>query len=194
MIARWTRAEVIKLSTLPSLRLTALLTVAATLLLTTADVPGPVLVHTQAGFLVLGALAGAHEHQGGRQIDATLLAMPRRTVLPAARSAALAVVTVPVALLAATGDGRPGAWLYLTATTLTAAGVGALLRNPVAAVGALLTAYHIGFPILIARLPAAGAWSPGTALLEPGRGAAAMIAGTVLALLAATVSLARRDA
>ena len=51
------RAEIGKLLTLPSLWITASLTLAVTLLLRVLGLPGSVLAHTQAGLLVFGVLA-----------------------------------------------------------------------------------------------------------------------------------------
>jgi len=109
------RAELRKLLTLPSLRLTALLTWAGTALLAYANVStasadglAP-LGYTQAGFLVLGVLATASEYQAGGQIRTTLLAMPRRLPLHAAKTLTLAAVTLPVAAATAATSTLPAA-------------------------------------------------------------------------------------
>ncbi|GGN71089.1 hypothetical protein GCM10010112_38120 [Actinoplanes lobatus] len=158
------RAEVEKLLTLRSLALTLGLTWAVTLLLDALDPPGgSVLPYGQVGFLILGVLATAHEYQGGGQIRTTLLAMPRRYRLVAAKAVALVVLAAPAALLVAGTAGEPGGTLSLVVDTLVAAGVGLLIRHPVGAAGAVLVAYEIGFPLIrthwgevTGRLPLAG--------------------------------------
>lgn len=199
------RAELRKLVTLPSLGLTALLTLAATGLLAyaygAAGQPsglGP-LGYTQAGFLVFGALATASEHQGGDQIHATLLAMPRRLPLYAAKTLTLTAVAAPfAAAVAATSTvpageaGRlPAATAYLTLTALLAAAAGALVRRAEAAVVLLLAGYFVVFPLLRDRW---GAALPDTAALDPSRGAVASLVWTACVVLAAGAVFHRRDA
>lgn len=162
-------AELRKLLTLRSLRLTALLTALVSL-----AVP---LRYFQAGFLVLGVLAAASEHQGGDQIRATLLAMPRRLPLLAAKVIALTAVTLPLAAVTA-----PPATVYLTLTTLLAAAVGSLLRRAEAATVLLLLAYFVALPLLHRW----SAYLPGTA--------AAATAWTLGALALAGAAFHRRDA
>lgn len=202
------RAEWRKLLTLPSLRLTALLTLAATLLLAAASAAagqrtglGP-LGYTQAGFVVFGVLAAASEHQGGDQFRATLLAMPRRLPLFAAKMLTLAAVTAPFAALVAGSStmpaGQPGrapaATAYLTLTTLLAAAVGGLVRRAEAAAVLLLSAYFVVGPLLRAGAPASAVYLPDTAALDPSRGAAATAVWTALALVLGAVAIRRRDA
>ncbi|SDT49656.1 hypothetical protein [Actinoplanes derwentensis] len=146
-------AEVIKLVTLPSLALTVMLTWAATGLLRLAGPPGGVLVYSQVGFLVLGVLAAGQEYQGGGQIRASLLAVPRRPLLAVAKFAALAVTAAPAVLVAAVLAGEPAGSGRLVLDVLLAAGVGTILRHPVGATGALLTAYEIGLPVVRPHLP-----------------------------------------
>lgn len=138
-------AELRKLVTLPSLRLTALLTLLASLLLIYLEAPRP-LRYVQAGFLVLGVLAAASEHQGGDQIRATLLAMPRRLRLYAAKVAALAVVAAPVALLASAPDAG-----YLVLTALLGGAAGTLIRRAETAAVLVLVVYFIVCPLLRGR-------------------------------------------
>ena len=176
------RAEVRKLLTLPALALTALLTAAAALLLGRPGVPV-----TQAGFLILGVLAATHEHQGGGQFRTTLLAVPGRLRLAAAKGVALVLVTTPLAVLV-----RPVA--YLVGTTVLAAAAGSLIRHAVPAVGLLLAGYLIAGPVLRGWCPASAAWLPDTALTDPARGAAAAAGWTLGAVVGATVVLRRRDA
>ncbi|WP_328477796.1 hypothetical protein OHA21_25425 [Actinoplanes sp. NBC_00393] len=154
------RAELGKLLTLPSLWITALLTAAVTVLLRAVGLPGSVLVHTQAGLLVLGVLAAAHEYQGGGQIRTTLLAMPRRLPLAAAKTAALTVLAFPVAGVVAALAGELSATPRAALSMLVAAGVGGLVRQTVASVGIVLTAYVIVAPLMAARLPASARWMP----------------------------------
>lgn len=197
------RAELRKLLTLPSLRLTAALTVPATLLLAFLDLPalGPI-GYTQAGFVVFGVLAAASEHQGGDQIRATLLGMPRRRRLYAAKVLALAACSAPfAAVVAATstvpaGEATriPVATAYLTLTTLLAAAVGGLVRHAEAAAVLLLTGYFVVDPLLRARSTGVAAFLPDTAALDPSRGAAATTVWTACAVLLAAAAFHRRDA
>ncbi|MGC4812197.1 hypothetical protein ACLQ29_16875 [Micromonospora sp. DT228] len=209
------RAELRKLLTLPSMRRTALLTWAATVLLTYAYASaeshgdrlgdnaalGP-LGYTQAGFLVLGVLAATSEHQEGDQIRTTLLAMPRRLPLQAAKALALAALTLPVAAataatstLPADGAGwTPAATGYLTLTTLLAAAVGSIVRSAVSAAILLLGLYFVAGPLLRAGSTASAAYLPDTAALDPSHGAAATIAWTFAALTVAALTFRRRDA
>ncbi|MDG6107951.1 hypothetical protein Daura_25365 [Dactylosporangium aurantiacum] len=198
------RAELRKLLTLPSLALTALLTLAGTALLAYAYAAagqrsglGPV-GYAQAGFLVFGALAAASEHQGGDQIRTTLLAMPRRLPLYGAKTLTLTVVALPfAAAVAATSAvpageaGRvPAATAYLTLTALLAAAAGTLVRRAEAAVVLLLAGYFVAFPLLRDRW---GAALPDTAALDPPRGAVACLVWTVGAVLVAGAAFHRRD-
>ncbi|MFF0151767.1 hypothetical protein [Micromonospora sp. NPDC005203] len=209
------RAELRKLLTLPSLRRTALLTWAATVLLTYAyasaessgeplgdDAALAPLGYTQAGFLVLGVLAATSEYQEGDQIRATLLAMPRRLPLQAAKALALAALTLPVATATAATSTLPGgeaaripaAAAYLTLTTLLAAAVATVVRRAVPAAIALLGLYFVAGPLLRAGDPASAAYLPDTAALDPSHGAAATIAWTFAALTLAALTFRRRDA
>jgi hypothetical protein len=208
------RAELRKLLTLPSLRLTALLTCAASLFLVyvfaAAESRGEPLGdravapigYAQAGFLVLGVLAAASEHQAGGQLRSTLLAMPRRLPLYAAKALTLAAVTIPVAALIAVASalpaGEPGrapaAAAYLTLTTLLAAAVAGVVRRAVPAVALLLSLYFVAGPLLRNRSEAIAAYLPDTAALDPARGAAATIAWTTSALAVAALAFHRRDA
>jgi ABC-2 type transport system permease protein len=209
------RAELRKLLTLPSLRLTVLLTWTANLLLTYAyasarsrgeplgdDAALAPLGYTQAGFLVLGVLAAASEYQAGGQIRTTLLAIPRRLPLQATKALTLAAVTLPVAAataatstLSAGGAARtPAATAYLTLTTLLAAAVAGLVRRAEPAVVLLLSLYFIAGPLLRTRSGAIAAYLPDTAALDPSRGAAATIIWTLSALALAVLTFHRRDA
>jgi ABC-2 type transport system permease protein len=209
------RAELRKVLTLPSLRLTALLTWVASVLLAytyaAAESRGEPLAdnaalaplgYTQAGFLVLGVLAAASEHQAGGQIRTTLLAMPRRLPLQAAKAVTLAAVTLPVAIATAAASALPAgdaAWIpaataYLTLTTLLAAAVAGLVRHAMPAVMLLLSLYFIVSPLLRARSEHVAAYLPDTAALDPARGVAATIAWTVVALALAGLAFHRRDA
>jgi ABC-2 type transport system permease protein len=208
-------AELRKLLTLPSLRLTALLTWTANLLLTWAyasaesrgeplgiDLALAPLGYTQAGFLVLGVLAAASEHQAGGQIRTTLLAMPRRLPLQAAKTLTLAAVTLPLAaataatstLPAGEAARTPAASAYLTLTALLAAAVASLVRRAEPALVLLLTLYFIAGPLLRTRYDAIAAYLPDTAALDPSRGAAATISWTLSALTLAALTFHRRDA
>ncbi|GGO13757.1 hypothetical protein [Micromonospora parathelypteridis] len=208
-------AELRKLLTLPSLRLTALLTWTANLVLTYAyraaesggeplgdNVALVPLGYTQAGFLVLGVLAVASEYQEGGQIRTTLLAMPRRLPLQAAKAVALAALTLPVAAATATtstvsageATSTPAATGYLTLTTLLGAAVASVVRRAVPAVILLLALYFIAGPLLRAWSATSAAYLPDTAALEPSRGAAATIIWTLSVLTLAAFTFHRRDA
>ncbi|MEV6306515.1 hypothetical protein AB0M02_44415 [Actinoplanes sp. NPDC051861] len=188
------RAELTKLLTLPSLWITAALTWTVTLLLRAVDAPGSVPAHTMPGLLVLGVLATAHEYQPGNQIRATLLAVPRRLPLAAAKFTALTVTAVPLAtLVALTGDDL-ATTPPLVLLILVAAALGVLLRNPLTAVTTALTAYVILGPLLRFRFPGTAAWLPDTAVHEPGRGLLAASLWAATALLLAALALHRRDA
>jgi MYXO-CTERM domain-containing protein len=188
------RAEARKLLTLPSLRLTALLTWSGAVLLAYVDAPDP-LSYCQAGFLVLGVLAAASEHQGGGQIRTTLLAMPRRLPLYAAKAGTLAAVTLPVAAVAAVISGEvaraPAATGYLILTTLVGAAAGGLVRRAVPAVMLVLVVYFVAGPLLRDRF---AAYLPDTAVVDPSRGAAATVIWAAAALGLAALAFHRRDA
>ncbi|MEU8210953.1 hypothetical protein AB0B85_17365 [Micromonospora sp. NPDC049044] len=209
------RAELRKLLTLPSLRRTALLTWAATVLLTYAyasaeshgeplgdDAALAPLGYTQAGFLVLGVLAATSEYQEGDQIRTTVLAMPRRLPLQVAKALALAALTLPVAAATAAtstlpADGAtwtPAATAYLTLTTVLAAAVATVVRSAVPAAILLLGLYFVAGPLLRAGSTASAAYLPDTAALDPSHGAVATIAWTLAALTLAALTFRYRDA
>jgi hypothetical protein len=144
-------AEVIKLVTLPSIRLTVALTWAVTVLLGPADPPGGAVQYCRVGVLVLGVLAAGHEYPG--QIGATLLSVPRRPLLAVAKPVALVVTAGPAVLVAALLAGEPGATGGLLLDLLLAAGVATVVRHPVGATAVLLTAYQIVVPLIRAQLP-----------------------------------------
>jgi hypothetical protein len=148
-----TRAEVAKLITLPSLSVTVALTWAVTALLRTAGPAGGAVPYSQVGVLVLGVLAAGHEYQGGGQIRATLLAVPRRPLLLAAKTVALVVTAGPVVFVAALLAGEPGATGGLLLDLLLAAGVATIVRHPVGATAVVLTAYEMVVPLVRAGLP-----------------------------------------
>lgn len=209
------RAELRKLLTLPSLRLTAVLTWTATVLLAYAyasaesrgarlgeNVALAPLGYTQAGFLVLGVLASASEHQAGGQIRTTLLATPRRLTLSMTKTLTLAAVTLPVAAaiavtstLPAGGSAwTPAATTYLTLTTLLAAAVAGIVRRAVPAVLLLLGLYFVAGPLVRNRSGASAAYLPDTAALDPSRGTAATVIWTLCALTISAAVFWRRDA
>jgi len=205
------RAECRKLLTLPSLWLTGSLTLAGTVLLTWAyssaeplrrDAALAPLGYSQAGFLVLGVLAAASEYQAGDQIRTTLLAMPRRLRLFAAKAGALAAVTLPLAVATAAtgtvpaGDAAraPVAAGYLVLTTMLAAAVGGLVRHAVPATGLLLGLYFIAGPLLRTTSGALAADLPDTAVLDPARGTAGVVLWALSALALGALAFQRRDA
>lgn len=209
------RAELRKLLTLPSLRLTALLTWTAHALLTLvfanatandgasgdAAALAP-LRYTQAGFVILGVLAAGSEYQAGGQAATTLLAMPRRLPLQMAKVFALAVVTFPVAAATAATSAMPAgaaslapvAAAYLCLTTLLAAALANLIRRVEAAAVLLLTVYCVAGPLLRDTSKATAAYLPDTAALDPSRGATATVVWTLTTVAIAAVSFDRRDA
>ncbi|MEV4511063.1 hypothetical protein AB0K00_19070 [Dactylosporangium sp. NPDC049525] len=188
------RAELHKLLTLPSLWLTVLLTIAAS---TVCPVQ-----YTQAGFVVFGVLAAASEHQGGDQIRATLIAMPRRLPLYAAKMLTLAAVTVPFAAVAAAASIVPltlttpavaavASVVPLALTTLLAAAVGGLVRRAETAAVLLLVGYFVACPLLRARF---APFLPDTATLEASRGGVAAVVWALTAVILAGCVFHRRDA
>ncbi|GAB7045666.1 hypothetical protein [Catenuloplanes indicus] len=183
-------AELLKLWSLPALRLTVALTLATTVLLRwAAGEPGALpLMYTQAGFLVLGVLAVSAEHEAGNQFRTTLLAMPRRLPLLAAKAATLATATLPVAALASLTCGVH-ATAHLTLTALLAAAVTLILRHPVPAILVLLGVYFIATPLLRGHEHLSD-WLPG----DPARLGAAVPLWTLAAAITAAASLSRRDA
>jgi ABC-2 type transport system permease protein len=182
-------AELRKLLTLPALGHTVLLTLAATGLLRYAS--GSAVGYVQAGFLVLGVLAVASEHQGGGQIRTTLLAMPHRLRLYAAKTVALAAVTTPVAITAAAVD-LPAA-AYLVSTTLLGFAAATLIRRAVPAVLAVLGAYFTASPLLRGRWPGLGAYLPDTAGWADPRDLTATLVWTTGLLAIAAWCFHRRD-
>jgi hypothetical protein len=159
-------AELRRLVTLPSLRLTALLTLVVAVLLTYVEAPQQVR-YTQAGFLVLGVLATTSSYQGGDEIRVTLLAMPRRLRLYAAKLTTLAALTAPLACCAAYRVHNFGGTVaYLLLTTLLGAATGTLLRRAEAAAVLLLVGYQVICPLLRHDyLPNAPAWALGAVTL-----------------------------
>lgn len=192
-------AELLKLVTLPPLWLTVVGTLGVAVVLgaafTTAAADGrtgttavldvglaPV-GYTQAGMIVLGILATSSEYSGG-QIRTTLTAVPRRLLLQAARTVALALVAVPVAAAdvllgvatarivlggtASTGGAThpvtavAGAVAYLVLVTTIAAAVGAVVRRSLPALVTLLGYFFIVGPLVRDRV-AASAYLPDTA-------------------------------
>jgi len=113
MAADSLRAEIIKLATLPTFRLTVLGTWAAAVALGVAfasaaihgqtgttsalDVGLDPVDQTLAGFIILGIAAATSEYNGG-QIRTSLVSVPRRMQLQASKVIALVLVTVPVAI------------------------------------------------------------------------------------------------
>jgi hypothetical protein len=172
------RAELLKLATLPALALTVVLTWAVTTLIALVAQGGPDPIPVvRAGFLVLGVLAATSEYDGG-QIHSTLLCTPRRARLQLTRTLVLTLATVPIAVVTVliAGTGNP---VYLVLTTVLAAAVGTLLRHALAAVVVVLGYYYVLGPFVRDRVDDS-LWLP---------------AGwTVVAVLAATVAVVRRDA
>ncbi|MFI6505468.1 ABC transporter permease [Nonomuraea typhae] len=179
--------------------------------------------YAQAGFVVFGVLAACSEYTGG-QIRTTLSAVPRRTLQLTAKHLALAIAVLPAAAFTAAagvaltavmsgGTAEPpafgqaagalsGVTGYLVLITLAAAAVGALLRNTLAAVVALLAYFFIVGPLLRDRLPAAkylpdsagsAMWFPAADAVTPGQGALLLTAWTVLLIVVALLGYRRRD-
>ncbi|GLY98672.1 hypothetical protein [Actinoplanes sp. NBRC 103695] len=172
-------AELLKLLTLPSLLLTAVLTLTTAAVVSWADAePVP---YAQAGFLVLGVLAATDSPV------ATLIAMPQRLPLHAARALTLGVLALPLA--AAAGDA-----LYLTCTTLLAFGVATLVRLPLPSVLTLLGSHFIACPLLRAASTDVAPFLPDAAAGAPSRGLLTTAAWTACALTLSAWSFTRRDA
>lgn len=184
------RAELLKILTLPSLAWTVALTLASTGLLRWASGTAGALplMYTQAGFLILGVLAVSSEHEGGGQIRTTLLAMPRRLPLLAAKAVTLTLAALPMAVAAALICGQgPRVIGYLVLTTLLAGAITVVIRHPVPAVLTLLLVYYVASPLLRGDLEG---WVPG----DPGDAGAAVPVWALAAAVTAAVTFARRDA
>ncbi|GAB1819523.1 hypothetical protein [Herbidospora sp. RD11066] len=153
------RAELSKLVSLPAtwwtLGVTLLVNVLLTFVIAVGDTP---VAYSRAGFVVFGVLAACSEYTGG-QIRTTLTVMPRRIHQLTAKYAALALVSIPAALVVAlSGElivtAVLGTWTmpwevtpYLTLLTLISAAVGALTRNTLAAVTLLLGCLFAAAPL-----------------------------------------------
>jgi ABC-2 type transport system permease protein len=119
MVADAFRAELIKLLTLPQLRLTMMGSWIATVVLdaafvvaaeqgqtgttSTLDVGLAPIGYVQAGFIVFGVFAATSEYVGG-QIRTSLIGVPRRMELQVVKGLAVALATVPVAALTVAGS------------------------------------------------------------------------------------------
>ncbi|MBU2668902.1 hypothetical protein KOI35_35870 [Actinoplanes bogorensis] len=171
---------------------------------------------TQAGFLVLGALAVTHEYEAGGQIRATLLAVPRRGRVLSGKGvavfAAALIAAAPIVVAAAMAGGDlgttagtsvPGTSLdpgrlasltaYLVGVTLIAAATGTLVRNSLSAVAVLLTAFLVVAPLVRAGRPQTGPWLPDTLLLAPSTGGVALAVWTSAAAALASIAFSRRN-
>jgi ABC-2 type transport system permease protein len=172
-------AELCKLVTLPAIWWTATLTTAVTVLLIVRDVD-PV-GYAQVGFLVLGALATTSDTGGPGATS--LLSVPRRWRLLAAKLLAVALVAVPIAGIGLVGRTGTRAAAYLVLTALLAAAVGTLLRAGTPAVAVLLGHYVVAGPVLRAD------WLPG-----PQADAVTVVLWTAGAIVAAACTVRLRDA
>lgn len=173
-------AELRKLASLPAIWWTVALSTAVTALLTTGHVD-PV-GYAQVGFLLLGALATTSEYAG--QAATSLLCVPGRVQLLAAKAVSLALLTIPVATTVALIGGSPArAGVYLVLTALFAAATGVLLRGGVATVAVLLGHYVVAGPLLGAD------WLPG-----PHAGTVTVLLWTVAGCLVAAGTSTLRDA
>ncbi|MBB4824953.1 hypothetical protein HNO89_002179 [Sporosarcina luteola] len=140
--------------------------------------------YLQAGFIILGILATCSEYTGG-QIRTTLTTIPWRGLQLSTKHLALAVVTIPMALIL-TGSGilyafimmrdtaaemeidtmiktLLGATGYLTLTTLLSAAIGALFKRTTPALVVLLGYYFIVSPLAREYLPNIQYYFPDTA-------------------------------
>jgi len=140
--------------------------------------------YLQAGFIILGILATCSEYTGG-QIQTTLTAIPWRGFQLSTKYLALAIITIPAALIiAASGvlytfimmrdtavvieidtmiKTLVGATGYLTLTTLLSAGIGAILRRTTPALIVLLGYYFIVSPLTRVPLSSIKNYFPDTA-------------------------------
>ena len=189
MIADAYRAEILKLVTLPASGGTVLAAwfVAAGLAVVPNANP---IAYAQAGFVVLGVLAVTSEYSGG-QVRTSLISVPRRVGLMAAKGLALTSAAAPAAAVsvlvsrlvrpAATGSGVASGIGYLTLVALLSAAVAALTRRSLPALTVLLGWFFIATPLLREHVPPAGRPS------EP------LIAGTLTALTAAAIYFRCRD-
>ncbi|MBP2706401.1 hypothetical protein JOL79_21560 [Microbispora sp. RL4-1S] len=182
------------------------------------------IAYVQAGFVVLGVLAACSEYEGG-QIRTTLTAMPRRSLQFAAKHLAVAIVALPAAAITAAsgvvlaagalgGTAAPttaghvvrtlsGAAAYLALWTLIGVAVGALVRQTLPAVVAVLGYLFIAGPLLRAQASAARYLpdSAGSAMwssvdggaVAPARGALLVSAWTIGLIAVALLGYRRRD-
>ncbi|WP_066360393.1 ABC transporter permease [Herbidospora mongoliensis] len=157
------RAELSKLLSLPATWVTLGWTLAVNVLLTfVIAVGGSAVAYSQAGFVVLGALATCSEYTGG-QIRTTLTVMPRRVHQLTAKYIALVALTVPAALVVALSGtvitmAVLGSWAvpwevaevtaYVTLVTLLGAAVGALVRHTLAAVALVIGYLFVVTPLV----------------------------------------------
>jgi ABC-2 type transport system permease protein len=192
------RAEVIKLVTLPAVHVTVLTAWIASAALSVVP-HADVVAYAQAGFVVLGVLAVTSEYSGG-QVRTSLVSVPRRFELLAAKAVALTSASFPAAALIivagrvvarfATSHGTGplaasrtvAAIAYLVLVALLAAGVAALTRRTMPALVVLLGYFFVAAPLLREHAPPAG------------RPSAALVAATLAVLTAATVTFHARDA
>lgn len=199
-ITRILRAELDKLVTLPLIWLTLMGMLIVNFLLaaafTSVGLQGSAGTQTileiglasmgylQAGFIILGIMAACSEYTGG-QIRTTLTTIPWRGLQLSVKHLALAVITVPAALIiAASGllyafirmrdtaagfeidtmiKAVAGATGYLTLTTLLSAAMGALIRRTTPALVVLLGYYFVVSPLTRNFLPKLTKYFPDTA-------------------------------
>lgn len=195
------RAELSKLLSLPAMWIT--LGALAALAPALGAVAGArSATYTGIGFLVLGVIAVASEHDKG-QARTTATAMPRRLPHRVAATAALLTVTLPAtvgsALATHPAPGRSALATTLPATaaglataTLLASATGLLLRHTQGAVALLVGYFTIAGPVLRARFPGAAEALPDLAPASA-RPLLVTLIWTLAALAAAFVAYRHRD-
>ncbi|MBU2664571.1 ABC transporter permease [Actinoplanes bogorensis] len=224
------RAEWTKARTTPDLPLAMALTVVATLTVaalvkaTTADTPDPVrvgLLGLQLGqaIIAVAAVQLVAGEYGTGLIRSSLLAVPRRWPVLAAKALILTAATTATAVVSVAGcvllDGRPGfpvrpavgSVVYLGLVALLALGAAATLRSATASAGVVLGLLFL-VPSMLRWLPdpdwadfvyRAGPATAGTRIQStvdvdtPWRGLAVTAAWAVGALLLGALTLQRRD-
>lgn len=200
MITRILRAELDKLVTLPLIWLTLLGTFIVNLLLAAAftsvglqggagtqsllEIGLASMGYLRAGFIILGILAACSEYTGG-QIRTTLTTIPWRGLQLSMKHVALAVITIPAAIIIASSgvlytfirmrdttagleidtmiEAVAGATGYLTLTTLLSAATGTLFRRTTPALVVLLGYYFVVSPLTGSFPPGLTPYFPDTA-------------------------------
>lgn len=196
-------AELIKLRTLPAVRITLAVTILAMAGFAAAGTGLRAVDYGQLGFIAFGVLAAASEYSSG-QIRTSLTSVPHRTVLLAGKVLAYLVVAIPASLLAVTGFSGIrvlGATVYLTLIGLLSLATAVILRGLVGTITLMTTLVLVVSPLL-APVVSLAKYLPdqaGTQLYQPidlsALHSGTILTGWILAMLTvAAVTFTRRDA